>query len=186
MAIIGRLLKNRRAGEEHVVWHRPNLQGPDTLDLHSEAFADGATMPTEHAGRRVGGRNLSPALAWNLPPAGTARLLFVMEDPDVPMSSPAVHTVALIDPKLAALPAGALDAKTPGEGVQILRSTFSSGYHGPEPIKGHGPHRYVFQLFALGDPLDGAALAKARPREVFTSVGGPVLARGRLDGIYER
>jgi Raf kinase inhibitor-like YbhB/YbcL family protein len=183
---MGRLLRNRRAGEEGVAWHRPNLDGPDTLELRSEAFADGATMPLAQVGRRVGGQNVSPALAWNPAPAGTAQLLFVMEDPDVPMSSPAVHTVALIDPKLAALPAGALDAKAPADGVRILRSTFRSGYLGPEPIKGHGPHRYVFQLFALGEALDGAALAKARPREVLTSVGGPVLARGRLDGVFER
>ncbi|WP_042364465.1 YbhB/YbcL family Raf kinase inhibitor-like protein [Streptacidiphilus neutrinimicus] len=183
---MGRLLKNRRAGEEQVAWHRPNLNGPDTLELRSEAFADGATMPTTQAGRRVGGRNLSPALAWDPAPAGTAQLLFVMEDPDVPMSTPAVHTLALIDPKLTALDAGALDAKAPADGVRILRSTILSGYHGPEPIKGHGPHRYVFQLFALETALDGAALAKARPREVLASVGGPVLARGRLDGFYER
>ncbi|WP_042418876.1 YbhB/YbcL family Raf kinase inhibitor-like protein [Streptacidiphilus anmyonensis] len=183
---MGRLLKNRRAGEEHVAWHRANLDGPDTLDLRSDAFAHGATMPLAQVGRRAGGGNVSPDLAWKPAPAGTAQLLFVMEDPDVPISSPAVHTVALIDPELTALPTGALDAKAPAEGVRILRSTFRSGYLGPEPIKGHGPHRYVFQLFALENALDGAALAKARPREVLASVNGPILARGRLDGIYER
>jgi Raf kinase inhibitor-like YbhB/YbcL family protein len=182
---MGRLLKNKRAGEERVAWHRPNLGGPHTLELSSEAFAHEASMPLTHAGRRAGGDNTSPALAWTPAPEGTAQLLLVFEDPDVPMANPAVHTVALIDPTLTSLPTGGLDKKTPAAGVQLLRSTMSSGYFGPEPIKGHGPHRYVFQLFALAEPLDEAA-RQARPRTLLDTVAGPVLARGRLDGIYER
>jgi phosphatidylethanolamine-binding protein (PEBP) family uncharacterized protein len=52
----------------------------------------------------------------------------------------------------------------------------------------HGPHRYVFQLFALGAPAaaDGVSTANARPRTLLGSVRGPVLARGRLTGTYER
>ncbi|MFD3307213.1 hypothetical protein [Streptomyces sp. NPDC058694] len=57
-------------------------------------------------------------------------------------------------------------------------------------IKGHGPHRYVFQLFALPAAIAsaevGTTLEAARPRSVFTAAGGPVLARGRLDGLYGR
>jgi phosphatidylethanolamine-binding protein (PEBP) family uncharacterized protein len=64
------------------------------------------------------------------------------------------------------------------------------GYMGPEPIKGHGAHRYVFQLFALPSAIisaeDGARLDSARPRTVLRAVNGPVLARGRLDGLYTR
>ncbi|WP_042450040.1 YbhB/YbcL family Raf kinase inhibitor-like protein [Streptacidiphilus jiangxiensis] len=182
---MGRLLKNKRAGEERVAWYRPNLGGPDTLELTSEAFEHEASMPLTHAGRRAGGDNTSPALTWSPAPEGTAQLLLVFEDPDVPMSNPAVHTVALIDPKLTTLPTGGLDKGSPAQGVQLLRSTMSSGYFGPEPIKGHGPHRYVFQLFALAEPL-GDDARQARPRALLDAVAGPVLARGRLDGIYER
>ncbi|WP_370113248.1 YbhB/YbcL family Raf kinase inhibitor-like protein [Streptacidiphilus sp. MAP12-33] len=182
---MGRLLKNKRAGEQHVAWHRANLGGPETLKLTSEAFAHETPMPLSTAGRRAGGDNVSPELAWSPAPEGTAQLLLVFEDPDVPMSTPAVHTVALIDPELTALPTGGLDRKSPAPGVRLLRSTMSSGYHGPEPIKGHGPHRYVFQLFALAEPLDEAT-RQARPRALMDAVAGPVLARGRLDGTYER
>jgi phosphatidylethanolamine-binding protein (PEBP) family uncharacterized protein len=187
---MGRLLKNKRAGEEHVAWHRLNLQGPDTLGLRSDAFAEGATIPLAHAGRRIEGQNISPALSWNPAPAETAELLLVVEDPDAPWSYPPVHALALIDPKLTALPARALDAKLPADGVRMLRGMLKPGYVGPEPIKGHGPHRYVFQLFALARPL-GASIAgrdadKAKPTVVMESVAGPTLARGRLDGFYER
>jgi phosphatidylethanolamine-binding protein (PEBP) family uncharacterized protein len=64
------------------------------------------------------------------------------------------------------------------------------GYLGPEPIKGHGPHRYVFQIFALPAAITsaagGATLDTAKPRAVLAAVSGPVLARGRLDGRYTR
>jgi Raf kinase inhibitor-like YbhB/YbcL family protein len=185
VAIMGRLLRNRRAGEEKVAWHRPALAGPDTLGLRSEAFGHLATIPLAHAGRRAGGGNTSPDLAWQPAPEGTAQLLLVLEDPDVPLTRPIVHAVALIDPELTALPVGALDARTPAKGVRLLRSSLGRGYYGPEPIKGHGPHRYVFQLFALTEPLD-AAMEQARPGALLDAVTSPVLARGRLDGLYER
>ncbi len=92
-------------------------------------------------------------------------------------------------PSLTSLPRGALDAKNPATGVRVLRSSMGRGYRGPGPIKGHGPHRYVFQLFALAKPVtagrNGDALDSARPRDVLATAGD-VLARGRLDGFYER
>jgi phosphatidylethanolamine-binding protein (PEBP) family uncharacterized protein len=99
----------------------------------SEAFADGGAIPVEHAGKRAGGRQVSPPLTWTAPPPGTAELLLVMEDVDV-------------------------------------------------------PHHYVFQLFALGAPAaaDEERAGDAKPRALLAAVAGPVLARGRLTGVYER
>ena len=71
------------------------------------------------------------------------------------MAKPAVHCLALIDPAAPQLEPGALAARQPAAGVRVLRSTIGRGYHGPGPIKGHGPHHYIFQLFALGAPVDG-------------------------------
>jgi phosphatidylethanolamine-binding protein (PEBP) family uncharacterized protein len=116
-------------------------------------------------------------------------LLLVVEDPDAPTSLPFVHCVALLDPSVTSLAQGALDAKNPSGGVRMLRSGMGRGYLGPAPIKGHGPHRYAFQLFALAKPvtaaLDGAALDSAKPCDVLAAAGD-VLARDRLDGFYER
>src|SRR5215469_1680663 len=189
MGVVGTVLKNRRAGEARLAWNLPGLDGPVTLEVTSEAFGDGAAIPVEHAGKRAGGRNISPPLSWTAPPPGTADLLLVIEDIDVPMRSPFVHCVALIPADAGSLAAGGLAAADPAPGVRVLRSGLGRGYLGPEPIKGHGPHRYVFQLFAVAKPVaigpDGAVLESAKPRDVLAAAG-PVTVRGRLDGFYER
>jgi Raf kinase inhibitor-like YbhB/YbcL family protein len=188
VSIIGTLLKNRRAGESGLAWNLPALAGPETLQLSSPAFADGAPIPAEHAGKRVGGRAMSPPLAWSTAPEGTAELLLVIEDIDAPMGRPFVHLLAVIDPTVPLLDAGALSQDVTPVGVHPLKSTMGRGYVGPAPIKGHGPHRYVFQLFALAAPAvpDPDAAVHASPRSVLDQVRGPVLARGRLTGIYQR
>lgn len=194
MTLLGTLLKNRRCGDTHSAWNRPNLQGPEGLSVTSQNFEEGEPIPPEHAGKRVGGKNLSPHLTWSSPPPETTELLLVVEDLDVPTPKPAVHCLVLIDPaRLGSpnqLPPGALSAREPAAGVRVLRSTISRGYHGPEPIKGHGPHRYTFQIFALSrqasSTVDGANLDRARPRALLSSLTAPVTARGRLTGTYER
>jgi Raf kinase inhibitor-like YbhB/YbcL family protein len=193
VAILGKLLTNRRAGETGLAWNQDTLAGPEILRVSSPAFAEGGKIPSEHAGRRIGGQNISPALSWTEQPADTTQLLLFVEDVDAPTFKPFVHCVALLAPDLAAagLPAGALDRDKPADGVTLLRAQLGSGYHGPEPIKGHGPHRYVFQVFALGTPLpetvDGAPITRIPARRIPTLVAsGSLLARGRLTGTYER
>jgi len=194
MTLLGTLLKNRRARDSHSAWNRPNLQGPELLIVTSEHFGEGEEIPLEHAGKLVGGKDLSPNLTWSAPPPDTTELLLVVEDLDVPTSKPAVHCLALIEPSRLGspnhLPPGALSAHEPAAGVRVLRSTIGRGYHGPGPIKGHGPHRYSFQVFALSSQAsstaDGAKLDRARPRALLSSLTAPVVARGRLTGVYER
>lgn len=190
MAILGTLLKNKHAGETYLAWNLPALAGPQTLTVRSDGFEHGGTIARAHVGKRIGGTNTSPALTWTSAPEGTAQLLLVIEDVDTPTKRPATHCVALIDPEVASVPSGGLNRDSSATGVRLLRSIMGTGYIGPAPIKGHGPHRYVFQLFALpvaiAVPAGGAALDKARPGAVLDSVTGPVLARGRLDGLYER
>lgn len=185
MAVIGKLLKNKRAGEAGLAWNAPNLAGPETLALTSPDFAHETTIPTIHAAKRLGGQDLSPALAWSSTPAETAQLLLVIEDPDAPLPRPFIHCLALLDPALTALPQGGLDAASPADGVQLLRNTAGRGYRGPGPIKGHGPHRYVFELFALAAPIAVPGINSAKPGAVIEAAG-PVQGRTRLDGFYER
>jgi Raf kinase inhibitor-like YbhB/YbcL family protein len=181
--VIGKLLKNRHAGHEGLAWNLPNLAGPDTLALNSPDFTHEGTIGVAHASKRIGGKDLSPALTWAAVPDGAEQLLLVVEDPDAPTKVPNVHCVSLLEPSLTGLPQGALAAAHPADGVRIMRSRTGRGYAGPAPVKGHGPHRYVFQLFALAKPV--SADDDAPPCDVLAAAGD-VLARGRHDGFYER
>jgi phosphatidylethanolamine-binding protein (PEBP) family uncharacterized protein len=195
VALLGSLLRHRRPDERNYAWNQTNLIAPGTIEITSRDFTDGGTLAPRHTGTRVGGENLSPHLAWSEPPTGSAELLFLIEDIDAPLGAkPAVHCLAIIDEASLQtpheLPPGALGKKNSAPGVTLLRSTFGRGYLGPEPLKGHGPHRYVFQIYALGHSLpdrsDRGALLKSRPRALLASIDSPVLARGRITGVYER
>jgi Raf kinase inhibitor-like YbhB/YbcL family protein len=160
--------------------------------LTSPDFPAGGPIPQIHAAARLGGQELSPALTWSPVPPGTAELLLVIEDPDAPMATPYIHGLALIEASRTALDRGALSEQAPGHGVRVLRSTSGRGWVGMAPPKGHGAHRYVFQLFALPAPLTigsrNAAAEAAPPRKVLAAAeaAGPVLARARLDGVFQR
>jgi phosphatidylethanolamine-binding protein (PEBP) family uncharacterized protein len=109
--------------------------------------------------------------------------VLVVEDRDVPFRRRLVHAVATgIDPALPDLAEGDLNAGRPhGSGTGSFGRT---GYVGPRPIPGHGPHTYVFQIFALDVALTTAP--GTLPALVIESMREHVLARGRLDGTFER
>lgn len=195
MTVLGTLLRNHRPAERNYAWNQTNLTAPDTITITSRDFTNDGTLVPRHSGTRVGGENVSPQLAWSGSPAASDELLLLIEDVDAPLgSSPAVHCLAIIDESALEtpheLPSGALSKKNPAPGVTLLRSLISRGYLGPEPLKGHGPHRYVFQMYALGETLlhrpDRDALLSSRPRRVLASIDAPVLARGSITGICER
>ncbi|WP_442915066.1 YbhB/YbcL family Raf kinase inhibitor-like protein [Leifsonia sp. Root112D2] len=104
----------------------------------------------------AGDRALSPDLAWTTPPIGTAELVLIVQDPDVPIGKAATHALTRgIDPALHCIPEGGLTQPSsigglkPGTGALGHR-----GWAGPMPVRSHGQHSYVFQLFALNYPLE--------------------------------
>ncbi|MGW2958883.1 YbhB/YbcL family Raf kinase inhibitor-like protein [Streptomyces sp. NPDC001220] len=181
---LGVALRNRRAGHHTLVWARPDLQVPESFALTSPAFEDGSPIPERHRGRLFGA-NISPALAWTPPPAGTVELALVVQDPDVPMGKPATHALALgIDPSLDGLPENALANPSPVAGIRHGKGPLGRrGWVGPMPIRSHGPHAYVFQLYALDRAPElraGFALD-----ELIAAIAGHAVGRARLDGTYE-
>jgi Raf kinase inhibitor-like YbhB/YbcL family protein len=181
-ALLGRVLRNRRAGDAKLAWNQPGLEAPDTITLTSPAFDDGGEMPVSSAGKGVGA-NVSPPLAWRGVPDDVAELVLIVEDPDAPLPKPVVHlALAGIPPEMTAFAEGDLNEGGPyGNG----RGSFGrSGYGGPRPVPGHGAHRYVFQLYALSRRL--GLRPGATPKSIVGAMHAAVLARGRLDGTYER
>ena len=117
-------------------------------------------------------------------------MLARLPQPTMPGTSPnamfsllAPHTA--IPAHVSRLSEGALVEGTQHPGVFGKGSFGGRGYRGPTPVPDHGLHTYVFQLFALAAPLPGdrASLSRA---QLAKAMSGLVLARGRLDGTYER
>ncbi|MGH3168341.1 MAG: YbhB/YbcL family Raf kinase inhibitor-like protein [Trebonia sp.] len=181
---IGVLLRNRRAGHHTLVWASSGLQAPENFTLTSPAFDHEAPIPDKHRGKMFGA-NISPALAWTQPPAGTVELALIVQDPDVPMGKPAIHGLALgIDPSLTGIPENGLTNPSPIPGIQHGKGAMGRrGWAGPLPIRSHGPHSYVFQLFAL-DKASGLR-AGFTLDEALAAITGHAIGRARLDGIYE-
>jgi phosphatidylethanolamine-binding protein (PEBP) family uncharacterized protein len=181
-APLGRLLQNRRAGDETSLRHRDGLAAARELQISSPSFMHDGTIPERHSGPGRG-ENTSPALAWSAVPDGTAQMLLVIEDVDVPMKRPIIHTAALFSPTITHFDEGAL---APGNAdVRYVPTLLGrAGYSGPRPLPGHGPHRYLFHLFAL-DQTVPAERKLASLDELLPLIDGHVIARGFLRGIQE-
>ncbi|MFD2421861.1 YbhB/YbcL family Raf kinase inhibitor-like protein [Amycolatopsis pigmentata] len=181
---LGVALRNRRAGHHTLAWAHPDLQAPENFTLTSPAFDHGAPIPDKHRGRLFGA-NISPALHWTKPPAGTVELMLIVQDPDVPRGKPATHALTLgIDPSLPGIPENALANPSPIAGIQHGKGPLGRrGWAGPLPIRSHGPHAYVFQLFALDHAprLPGGFTLD----EAIAAIAGHAIGRARLDGTYE-
>jgi len=98
------------------------------------------------------GGNVSPALTWSNPPAGTKSFALLMHDPDAPTGSGWWHWVVYnIPASLSSLPAGAGDPQKsllPAGAVQGRTDFGTPGYGGPCPPPGK-PHHYYLRLYAL-------------------------------------
>jgi Raf kinase inhibitor-like YbhB/YbcL family protein len=145
------------------------------FELTSPAFERGQPLPRKHT---CEGEDVSPPLSWSGVPEGTGSLALVVNDPDAP-SGTFTHWLSWgIDPGAGNLAEG---ETPPIEG----RNDFgSSGWRGPCPPPGHGPHRYFFRLYALEGELD--LPAGAGKAEVEQAIAQRVLAAAELGGTYER
>lgn len=181
---LGVALRNRRAGQHMLLWARPGLNAPENFTLTSPAFEHGAPIPDKHRGRLFGA-NISPALHWTQPPPGTVELALVVQDPDVPVGKPATHALTVgVDPSLRGIPENGLANPSPIPGIRHGKGALGRrGWAGPLPMRSHGPHTYVFQLFALDQPCGLAAGFTVE--QAAAVIAGHALGRARLDGTHE-
>ncbi len=172
-----------RPGDDVLLWNDTTLEAPENITLSAE-WPEGGDIPARFRGH-VFRTNLSPALTWSALPEGTIELALAVQDPDTPLSGASTHLVALIDPAtISELRDGELSAVSAAPGVVLGRGSIRVGWAGPLPPKGHGPHRYVFQLYALdrhlglrpGFRLDALRTALADAR---------ILGRARMIGLHE-
>ena len=133
------------------------------------------------------GTGVSPALAWQEVPDGTAELALVVKDPDAPGGDFTHWVVYAIPPDYEGLDRGV----PPGpvvSGAITLRQGPSDGsdlpgYFGPCPPAGE-THDYVFTLYALDEEtgVEGGASAD----DLRAAMEGHVLAEATLAAPYSR
>lgn len=152
-----------------------------SFKLTSPAFAEGAYIPKKHTGE---GDDVSPALHWAEPPAGTKSFVLVADDPDAPVGT-WVHWVLWgIGADTRELKEGVpAQQELPGGMRQGTNDFRKPGYGGPMPPRG-SDHRYYFRLYALDAPLD--VKPGAAKKDIIRAMQGHILAETALMGRYKR
>jgi Raf kinase inhibitor-like YbhB/YbcL family protein len=152
------------------------------MQLGSSAFADGATIPQRFT---CDGEDLSPPLNWAGTPAQAQSLVLLCDDPDAPAGTWHHWAAYDIATDRAGLAEGAArHADTQGF-KQAVNDFRRSGYGGPCPPRGHGPHHYHFRLLALST----ARLPLRKDpscRDVEREARKHLLDEATLTGVYER
>jgi Raf kinase inhibitor-like YbhB/YbcL family protein len=131
------------------------LPSVPAFTLVSEDLAEGKLLDERHVYNSFGltGGNVSPHLRWAGAPEGTRSFTVTCYDPDAPTASGFWHWVAVNLPATTGeLPrdAGASDATLPGDAFHVRNDYGTRDYGGAAPPAGHGPHRYVFVVHAVG------------------------------------
>lgn len=149
------------------------------FQLTVAGFREGETIPKQHT---CEGKDVSPALAWEGAPAGTQSFALIMDDPDAPVGTWNHWLLWDIPATVNSLAEGYRPGTLGTDGTNDFGKT---GYGGPCPPRGHGPHRYYFRLYALDVPQLKLP-ARARRAELDKALRGHVLAEAVYMGRYER
>ena len=149
--------------------------------LETSSFLPGDDIPRKFT---CEGPDVSPALTWTEPPAGTKSFALIADDPDAPRGT-FVHWVVYNLPATARR----LSEATPGNdemsggGRQGMNDFPMSGYAGPCPPPGKY-HRYFFRLYALDTVLN--LKSGATRQELDRAMKGHVLAEAEVMGRFRR
>ncbi len=179
--VLGEALSGVKAGLDGTSFRSAFPDLPESLHVSSEAISHRASMPARFT---ADGEGVSPPLAWDGLPPGTASVAVIVEDAGSPTPRPLVHLLAWnLDPA-GRLPEGAASGES-ASGLMLGKNSFmKSGWLPPDPPTGHGDHDYVFQVYALSRRLD---LEAGSGREALVeAMRGNVLAKGGLIGTYAR
>jgi Raf kinase inhibitor-like YbhB/YbcL family protein len=184
-SFVGHSLRNIRPGLEKLTYAREATEAPQAIRVESVAFDDQHPIPPLFT---ADGESDSPPLRWRGVPDGARAIVLIVEDADSPTPEPLVHALAWKEPgRDDDLIPGALTGKSAAaEGLRLGRnSLLGAGWLPPDPPPGHGPHRYVFEIFAVdADPPHSEDLPGRT--EIVEAMRGHVLAKGCLIGVYER
>ena len=181
---VGEALQNQRAGLEHTVIERLKKSSAlPLIEVASSAFARENAIPAKYT---ADGGGVSPPLEWRGLPTETSSVAVIVEDADSPTPHPLVHAIVVnLDVRESSIVEGALDSpEHHGVGLETGPNSFlAHAWLPPDPPPGHGPHRYVFQVFALRAPLFEKAPGR---EELVRTIAEFGIGAGCVIATYER
>lgn len=150
-----------------------------TFTVASNDFRDGKTLPDAQV-YALGNR--SPHLKWSGAPEGAKSFAITCYDPDAPTGSGFWHwTVANIPADVTEIAAG---GPVPAGAVEGRTDFGQPGFGGAAPPAGHGPHRYIFTVFAVD--IETLDVVPENSGAIFGfNLHFHTLAKASITGVYE-
>jgi Raf kinase inhibitor-like YbhB/YbcL family protein len=162
-----------------------------SFEVVSTDVKDGERLPSAQVSGifGAGGDDRSPQLSWSGFPTETKSFVVTCYDPDAPTGSGFWHwAVVDIPASVTSLPSGAGDETggvLPDGAFQLRNDAGLRRYLGAAPPPGHGRHRYLFVVHAVGvDPL-GLSVDASNAMLGF-NLFGQTLARATMACWYEQ
>ena len=155
-------------------------QATDSLQLTSPSFETDAAIPAKYT---CAEEDVSPALAWNDPPAATKGFAVVVDDPDAPNKTVVHWLIYDIPAATRKLPEGVpKNSRLPDGSLQGKNDHGKIGYSGPCPPHG-AVHHYFFKLYALDKSTD--LKPGATKPQLEAAIKGHILGKAQLIGRFE-
>jgi Raf kinase inhibitor-like YbhB/YbcL family protein len=172
-----------------VLDREPYADLPDlpTFELTSEDITEGEPLGRDQCSgiMGAGGLDVSPQLSWSGAPEGTRSYVVTMFDPDVPTPSGFWHwCLSNIPADVTSLERGAA-SNPPAGAVKHRNDGGTDEFIGAAPPPGHGAHRYIVCVTAVGEEkvdVDESASPAAVNFQLFSHG----IARACLTATYER
>jgi len=152
-----------------------------SMEITSSAFRSNGNIPRANS---CDGADLSPPLAWQNAPSGSATFALIVDDPDAPAGI-WVHWLLYELPGSAKeIAAGIARSEIlPSGAKQGINDFGRVGYGGPCPPPGTA-HRYSFKLYALDTHV--TLKARATKNQLLDAIQGHTIGAAEIVGHYRR
>ncbi len=163
---------------------------PQTMELTSPAWTDGARIPDKFA---QPGHDVSPPLAWNNVPDSAESFVLIVHDLNATTADGGegfLHWLLWNIPKTSRVLAEGLPAEY--QLADGTRQISGSGpwYRGPAAPSFGPVHHYVFELYALNAALDIPPAINQTPAAteaaVRAAMAGKIVGKGVVTGLFRR
>jgi Raf kinase inhibitor-like YbhB/YbcL family protein len=166
------------------------------LTIITTAWPDGGMIPTRYT---QAGPEISPAIQWSAPPAGTVSFVLMFSDADTVVNNSTdgiLHWMVWNIPGTATgLPQGRPDGFDLPDGAHQI-SVSGARYRGPGAPASGPIHHYVMELYALDTTIDvkvnpqGAQEPNPNVQAIRTSImqamAGHIRAKAAYAGLFHR